>query len=95
MVVVLIVIIALLLVAIVYLNMEIYKEKKVFRHKLAALHNLIVEIRKKQSGQNQQIQLSKELDESLKTSNATLNNAIFGLNYELFDILSKNNGLNK
>ena len=95
MVVVLIVIIALLLVVIVYLNMEFYKEKEVFRNKLAALHNLIVEIRKKQSGKKQQIQLSEELDESLKTSKARLNNAVFGLNYELFDILSKNNDLNK
>ena len=95
MVIVLIIIIAILLLAVVYLNIAFYKEKKDFAGKLEALQNIIVAIRQKQLGQNNQIQLSEDLDKKLKMSNATLSDSIYGLTYELFDILSKNNGLKK
>ena len=91
----LIVVIALLIGIIIYLNFEFYKEKKHFQAKIETMQQFIIEITQKQSGQNNQVKLSDELNEKLKTSNAVLSHDIFGLNYELFDMLSKNNLLKK
>jgi len=95
MIIVLIVIIVLLIATIIYLNVLFYKEKKVFQAKLVTLQNIIVELGKKQVGQSEQIKLSEELEKTLKKGNAILSDDIFGLNYELFTILSKNNLLKK
>ena len=95
MVIFLIVVIALLIGIIFYLNLEFYKEKKHFQTKMEMMQQFIIEITQKQSGQNNQVKLSDELNEKLKTSNAVLSHDIFGLNYELFDMLSKNNLLKK
>jgi predicted Holliday junction resolvase-like endonuclease len=95
MVVMLIAVIVLLVAAIVYLNIEFYREKRSFRIKLEVLQNAIAEISQKQSGQLGQIRLSEELEETLKSANAKLSTHIFGLNYELFELLSKNKLLKK
>ena len=95
MIIVLIVIIVLLIATIIYLNVLFYKEKKVFQAKLVTLQNIIVELGKKQVGQSEQIKLSEGLEKTLKKGNAILSDDIFGLNYELFTILSKNNLLKK
>ena len=95
MIIILIVIIVLLIATIIYLNVLFYKEKKIFQAKLVALQNIIVELGKKQVGQSEQIRLSEELERTLKKGNAILSDDIFGLNYELFTILSKNNLLKK
>jgi peptidoglycan hydrolase CwlO-like protein len=91
----LIAVIVLLIGVIVYLNLEFYNEKKRFRAKIDAMQQVIAEITRKQSGQKGRIQLSDELNEKLKSSQETLSHDIFGLNYELFDQLSKNNGPKK
>lgn len=91
MIAILLVIILLLIGAIIYLNIQFYNEKKSFKVKLFALQDIIVEISKKQLGQVEQIKLSQELDATLKSSNNKLNNDIFGLNYDLFEIATKNN----
>jgi hypothetical protein len=95
MVVFLIAVIAVLLGLIVYLNLEFYKEKKRFRAKIADMQQVIAEITRKQLGQNGQIKLSDELTQKLRSSQATLEQDIFGLNYALFELLSKNNGPKK
>lgn len=95
MVVLLIAVIVLLIAAIIYLNITFYKEQKIYRSKLEVLQNIIVEISKTQLGQRNQIQLSEELEQSIKASNALLSRDIFGLHYEMFEILSKNNLLKK
>jgi hypothetical protein len=95
MVIVLIAVIALLLAAIIYLNIEFYKEKKNFSAKIGLLHEIIVQMSKKEMNQRGQIQLSEQLEQSLKSSNAVLSDDIFKLNYELFEILSQNNLLKK
>jgi len=95
MVIVLIAVILLLLAAIVYLNIEFYKEKKNFSTKLCLLQEVIIEMSKKELRQRGQIQLSEQLEQSLKLNNAALSNDIFKLNYELFEILSQNNLLKK
>ena len=95
MIVFLIAVIVLLIVAIVYLNIAFYKDKRLFKIKLESMHQVIAEITQKQSGQLSKIKLSDELNEKLKASNVVLSNDIFGLNYELFDLLSKNNLLKK
>jgi cbb3-type cytochrome oxidase subunit 3 len=95
MIFILMAIIVLLLCVIVYLNIAFYQQKEIFRMRLQALRKIIVEIDKKQSEQQGQIQLSEELQQTLKESRAILSNDIFDLNYELFDILSKNNLLKK
>lgn len=89
------VIILLLLLVIVHLNVCFYKEKKDFELKLAALQEVVVVLTKAQAEKQEEIQLSEELNDSIKGRNGILNQAIFGLNFELFDILSKNNLLKK
>jgi predicted Holliday junction resolvase-like endonuclease len=84
-------VIALLIAAIVYLNVQFYNEKKSFNSKLYALQDIIVEISKKQLGQQEQLKLSEELERTVKSTNAKLNDDIFGLNYDLFEIATKNN----
>ena len=91
MIIILTTIIVALAVVIIHLNIQFYKEKEIFKIKLQVLQNSIVEISRKQSGQANQIKLSEELEQSLKNNKAILSNDLFGLNYELFEILSKNN----
>lgn len=95
MVVFLVAIIVLLMGVIVFLNIQFYKEKRQFRTKIESMHTLIAEITRRQSGQLHKIKLSDALNEKLKSDNAVLGQEIFGLHYELFDLLSKNNGLQK
>lgn len=91
----LIAVIVLLIAVIVYLNVEFYKEKRLFKIKIESMHEVIAEISRKQSGQLGKIRLSDELNEKLKKSQVVLSNDIFGLNQELFQMLSKNNLLKK
>lgn len=85
------VIILALIFVVIKLNIEFYNEKKNFKIKLYALQDIIIEISKKQLGQEEQLKLSEELKATLKSSNSILNSAIFGLNYDLFEIATKNN----
>jgi len=87
--------ITLLLIAMVYLNLQFYKEKKAFKIRIEALQFVISEISKEQSGQLNQLSLSEDMERKLKSAKAILSNDIFRLNYELFEILSKNNLLKK
>lgn len=91
----LIAVIVLLVGIIIYLNVVFYKEKRLFKIKLESMQQVILEISKKQSGQLNKIKLSDQLNEKLKSSNVTLSHDIFGLNHELFEMLSKNNLLKK
>lgn len=95
MIVLLSAVIVLLIGIIVYLNVQFYKEKRAFKVKLAAMHEVIAEITRKQSGQLGKIKLSDELNANLKSSNVKIGDALFGLNHELFELLSKNNLLGK
>ena len=95
MIICMIIIIVLLVYATIYLNIQFYKEKKIFRENCKAAEQSISDNTYKQSDQLEQIQLSEALDENLKSSKKTLSEDISGLNYELFDILAKNNLLKK
>lgn len=88
-------VIVLLMGVIVFLNIQFYKEKQQFRAKIESMHAFIAEITRRQSGQLHKIKLSDALNEKLKSDQAQLNREIFGLNHELFELLSKNNGLQK
>ena len=92
MVLFLIAVIVALLGIIVYLNIEFYKEKKRFRAKIEAMQHVIREITNKQLGQQGKLRLSDELNQSLRSSQHTLSQDIFGLNYALFDMLKNNRG---
>ncbi len=91
MIVILIIIIFVLCITIVYLGLDSFREKKIFDTKIEALEAIIIQITKKQIAQSDQLKLSEDLNENLKKSRAELNNNIFDLNYELLEILSKNN----
>ncbi|SDJ15279.1 hypothetical protein [Flavobacterium noncentrifugens] len=91
MIVLLIAMIVSLVSVIVFLNVRFYREKKVFKTRIEVLQQIIFEISEKQNGQRIQLRLSDEIDHKLKSAKATLSDDIFGLNYELFEILSKNN----
>lgn len=88
-------IILLLCVAIVYLSVDFVRQRKTFRRKIDSLEDVIVHISKTQHIQSDQIKLSDSLSENLKKSKSVLSNSIFDLNYELFEILSKNDLLKK
>lgn len=95
MITVLVAVILLLILVIIWLNVSFYKERKLFRSRLAHLQRVIVEVSQKQSGQQEQLQLSDELDEVLKASKSMLSEEIFSLNRDIFELLSKNNLLKK
>lgn len=95
MVIFLIAIIATLIAVIIYLNVQFYKEKRMFKIKLESLQQTITERSARKNSQANQLKLSEALDQKLKSDNATLSHAIFGLHFELFDRLSKNNLLKK
>jgi hypothetical protein len=95
MVIFLIAVILLLVAGVIYLNVQFYKEKRVFKVRLESLRQIIVDSSKKQNGQANQLKLCEALDERLKSNRAMLSNDIFKLQFELFDILSKNNLLKK
>lgn len=80
---------------IVYLNVAFYNEKKVFKKRIETLQRIIAEITAKQTLQQGKLQLSAEMDQTLKSVKAALNHDILGLNHEMFDLLSKNNLLKK
>lgn len=95
MVIFLIAVIVLLTGIIVYLNIQFYNEKRQFRARIESLRKVIVEITNIQTEQTGKLQLSDTLDEKLKTDNTKLSDAVFGLNHEMFKILSENNLLRK
>jgi len=88
-------VILLLCIAIVYLLIDFLNEKKIFKKRIDALEEMILLISKKQILQSNQLKLSDDLNENLKRSKFVLNNTIFDLNYELLDLLSKNDLLKK
>ncbi|AWA28766.1 hypothetical protein HYN48_00925 [Flavobacterium magnum] len=90
MIILLTAVILLLFVAMIYLAVYSHREKKKFSEKIAALEAIIVQITRKQLAQSGQVKLSDDLNERLKKSRVVLNEDIFTLNYELFDLLSKN-----
>lgn len=84
--------IALVLVYIVIkLNIAFYKEKKGYKKKLNFLGEVTIQVNKNKQEQSEKIKLSKEIDSKLNTFNTILFPAIFELNRELFEIISKNN----
>lgn len=95
MIIFLVSVIVMLIAAIIYLNVQFYREKHLFKIRLESLQQIIVESRAKQVRQSSQLIIADALDEKLKTNRSVLNNDLFGLNFELFDLLSKNNLLKK
>ena len=95
MIFILLTIIVILISFIIYLNFQFYNEKKIFAIKLEILQNSIVMLNDKQAVQSDQIKLTEAFEQNLKSRNTTLSKDIFGLNFELFAILSKNNLLKK
>lgn len=77
------------------LNISFAKEKKIFEERVDTLENDINQIRKKQKLQSNQLKISDEFDENLKINKRILSNAVLNLNQDLFEILSKNNLLEK
>lgn len=95
MIILLVVTIIVLIGVIIYLNVAFYQEKKVFKVKIQALQRIIAEITAKQSLQQEQLELADQMDQTLKSVKTTLNQNVFGLQYEMFDLLLKNNLLKK
>ncbi len=90
MIVLLLIVIAGLLGIVIYLNVAFYNEKRRFRSKVRTMHKIIAENTLKQSGQLAKLKLSDDLNETLKSRQHTLSEAIFKLSYALFEQLSKN-----
>jgi len=95
MIIILIITIVLLSVIIFYLNVNFYKQKEIFKTKIEALEQVIVEISKEQIVQSNQLKISDEFNEHFKTQKTVIGNDVFDLNYQLFELLSKNDLLKK
>ena len=82
----------LVLVAIVVrLLMKLRRQKEIFRSNIKSMQDTIVEISRKHIEYQERLQLADELDQTLKSIKANLSTSIFDLNFELIEILSKNN----
>ena len=77
------------------LNIAFFKEKKIFEERIDILESDVNQIRKKHKLQSNQLKISDEFDENLKKNKSVLINAVLNLNQDLFEILSKNNLLEK
>ncbi len=95
MIIILIVTIVLLSVIIFYLNANFYKQKEIFKIKIEVLEQVIVEISKEQIVQSNQLKISDEFNEHFKMQKTVIGNDVFDLNYQLFELLSKNDLLKK
>lgn len=82
-------------IATIRLNITFAKEKKIFEERIDILENDVSQIQKKQKLQSNQLKISDEFDENLKKNRSVLSNAVLNLNQDLFEILSKNNLLEK
>jgi predicted Holliday junction resolvase-like endonuclease len=87
---ILILVLTLILVLIfVVLNLliQFYFENRNFKKETNYLNEVIVQLSKKKSDKLDQIKLSEDISLKLKTSNETLNNSIFNLNFEILEEL--------
>ena len=80
---------------VIYIYINAFRQEKNFKNRINALEEVIVEINKKQIKQINQLKLSDDLNKNLKISKTILIKDIFNLNYDLFELLSKNNLLKK
>jgi len=95
MIIILTVTIVLLSVIVFYLNVNFYKQKKMFRLKIEALEQVIVEITNEQVVQLNQLKISDEFDRHFKAQKAVIGRNVYDLNHHLFELLSKNDLLKK
>jgi translation elongation factor EF-Ts len=84
-------IIMILLLVVTKLTTQFYNENKKFQKKVERLGAIFIECSKYELSKLNQIKLSQELDNKLKTSTACLGENILQMNKYVFEILSKNN----
>ena len=82
-------------ICIIYLIIDFYRDKKIFKSRIKAMEEVIFKISSKQILQSNQLKLSDDLIINLKKSKSALSSDIFNLNYDLFEILAKNDLLKK
>lgn len=70
------------------------RQQKLFHQKMDLLQKTIAESNQKYDLQADQLQITNEFEKTLKANKATLTDALFSLNYDLFELLSQNNLLN-
>ena len=74
-----------------YMNQQFSREQKYFEQRMEALQKIIIETNQKSIVQSHKIQLTEELEETIRASRSKLGSMIFNLHYELFELLSQNN----
>ncbi len=79
------------LILIVYLLNKIQDDRLKYQSKLQVLEEFIIHISREQRVQNNQLLLTEELKQKMKTVNATLSKEIFDLNYQMFEELNAKN----
>ena len=87
----LLVLFSLFSIVIFLLLKQFGREQKLFQQKIASLQKIIAESQQKSALQNNQIQLTTELEKTLRANNTTLSQSIFNLHYDLFELLAQNN----
>lgn len=77
----------LFLVLIMYLITKIQLDRQKFQSRIKTLEDFIVQISNEQKAQNNQLQLSDELQQKLTQINATLSKDIYEVNFKLVEEL--------
>jgi len=67
------------------------REQKLFEQKMEMLQQVIVESNRKSTLQSNKMQLTEDLEKTLQANRVKISDAIFNLNYDLFELLSQHN----
>lgn len=76
---------------IVFLCIDFYKQKKIFKNRTAILKNVITLLGSQQEKQLNQLKLSDALSKRLKESNQILSETILEINVDIFSVLFNKN----
>lgn len=75
------------LILIIYLIDKIQIDRQKFHSRIKILEDFIMQLNNEQQLQNNQLELSEELKQKLTKINATLNSAIYDINFKLVEEL--------
>lgn len=78
------------LAVVLYLKWQFAQQQEQFSKRMQTLQQTIVELNRKAMQQGRQLQLNEELEQMLRARRPELGHMVFSLNFNLFELLSKN-----
>jgi len=91
MIIILVAIITAFFMTIVFLCLDFYKQKRLFKNRAAILENSITLLGIQREKQLNQLKISEALFKQLKKSNQILSETILDINVDLFSVLFNKN----